>query len=146
MNTLLEDGVADWLRTLLASAFPSVPVLTGDDDSAAPDQAAEEPRYVLVACEDDVHDIGPLWLPEIRVIVSTPMLGGKTLADHRALAAAVAGAFADANLAALSSAVQASAGRSVSGWYRLDEDRGAYRRREGYWQAGPIWRLSAQEV
>lgn len=146
MNTLLEDGVADWLRVLLSTTYPSVPVLTGDDDTTAPDSAAAEPRYVLVTCEEDVHDIGPLWLPEIRVVTATPMNGAKTLADHRALASAVVGAFADANLAALSSAVQASAGRTVSGWYRLDEERDDYRRREGYWQTGPLWRLGAQEV
>lgn len=146
MNTTVERGLADWLSTLLAGDFPAVPVLTADDETAIPGRADAEPRFVRVICEEDVHDLGPLWLPEVMIEIATPMNGALTIAQHRALAQAVVGAFADGNLSALSTAMQSAAGRSVSGWYRLDEDRDALRAREGYWQAGPIWRFGMQEV
>ena len=146
MNTTVEKGVADWLRVLLAPAFADVPVLTADDETPMPEQGAAEPRFVRVICEEDRHEVGPLYLPEVRVEIASPMLGLVTLADHRALAAAVVDAFDATNLAALSSAMSAAAGRTVSGFHRLDEDRDGLRRREGYWQAGPVWRLGTQET
>lgn len=146
MNTRVEKGLADWLSALLVADYPSVTVLTADDETARPDQAAAEPRFVRVICEEDIHELGPLWLPEIAIEIATPMQGKKTLAEHRALAAAVEALFIDDNLAALSSAMQSAAGRTVSGWHRLDEDRDGLRRREDYWQAGPRWRFGMQET
>lgn len=144
MNTLIEDGLQTWLATLLAAAERTEPVLAGSDDAAKPDQA--DGAFVRCVCEEDQHEVGPLWLSEFRIEICTPMLAGKTIADHRALVSAVAAAFVDANLSALDTAMQSAAGRSVTGWYRLDEDRDSLRRLDGYWQSGPLWRVGMQEI
>lgn len=145
MNTLIEDGVQSWLATLLTAAGRTEPVLAGLDETAEPDQA--QGAYVRCVCEEDQHEVGGLWLSEFRIEICTPMLAGKTIADHRALAAAVSAAFVDGNVAALSTSLQASASRVVTGYFRLDQIRdAASRRREGWWMETPRWRIGMREV
>jgi hypothetical protein len=91
MNTTVEKGVADWLRVLLATAFADVPVLTADDETPMPEQGAAEPRFVRVICEEDRHEIGPLYLPEIR----SRNQGLRQYAERSAINAPMQGTAAD---------------------------------------------------
>lgn len=145
MNTLIEEGLSDWLSTLMLAAGRSEPVIAGSDDVAEPDQA--DGAFVRCVCQEDVHEIAGLWLPEFRIEICTPMLAGKTIAQHRALCSAVIGIFVDGNLAALSSAMQAASGRQVTGWFRLDQFRDSEApRRADWWTEAPEWRIGMQEV
>lgn len=145
MNTLLEKGLADWLRPLITATYPDLPVLTGSDDEALPAEA--DGPYLRVVCEDDYHDIGPLYLPEIRVEIATPMLTGFSIEQHRALAAAVRDVFADDDFSGLSATMTAAAGRTVTGWFRLEQSRdGGGFRRSGWWLDDPLWRVGTIEV
>ncbi len=113
MISLLEQGVADFLKAFFAANDIAAAVHPGTTNEAIPPNDS----LVVASFKECPHDVGPLYRGMMELIVSTPATVQKTVEDHRNLVTDVEDAFDQENADDLSSSVQAAADCAVKGWF-----------------------------
>lgn len=113
MNSLIEQGLVDFVSGFLAANEVTCAVHPGTSNAALP---STEP-VVIVHLRECEHEVATLYSGRLEVIASTPAMAQKTVEHHRELVAAVEDAFDPENAADLSAAVQQSADCTVHGWF-----------------------------
>lgn len=113
MISLLEQGVADFLKAFFEANDISATVHPGTTSEAIPPNDS----LVVASFKECPHDVGPLYRGMLEVVISTPATVQKTVEDHRILVADVEEAFDPESAEELSGSVQAAAGCAVNGWF-----------------------------
>lgn len=113
MTSLIEKGLVEFLAAFFEERDVRAVVHPGTSGELIP---ANEP-VVIASLKEARHEVGPLYTGDLDLIVSTPAIPAPNLESHREMVAAVEQAFAPANSAAISAAVQAASGCTVQGWF-----------------------------
>lgn len=158
MNSSIEQGLLAFLIAKLSAtsqtidAGPPQTIVTAATVSGklvslhcnvGLDTLSEAIARIVVGAEVK-HEVGPLHMADITLLVSTPAkFGGYDDAEHRAIVAAVKALFVPANEPDLSTAIQAAAGCTTARWFvdgwtdSIASDR---------WQAKMNMKLGLHEV